>query len=90
VVAAALLIEQSDQAIEYKSGGHIVISEIYQLQHPPGIEDGQCGLANSKQFLMECCPFVKGIVALLSSVLVMKDNIFEFVLLDIFNLSLIL
>ena len=89
MLAAALLIEEGDQAVEDEAGWHVVIPEVDELQHSPGIEHGEGGLANPEQLLMEGSPLLKGVVPLLYLILVLQDDLLELVLLDALHLSLL-
>lgn len=89
VLAAALLVEQGHQAIEDEAGRNVVVPEVDELEHSPGIEDGQRGLADPKQFLMQRSPLLKGVIALLHLVLVLQDDLLQLVLLDALHLPLL-
>lgn len=71
VLAAALLIEQRHQAIEDKPGWDVIIAEVDKFQHSPSIEHWQGRFPNTKQLLMQRCPLLKSIIALLYLVLVL-------------------
>lgn len=40
MLAAALLVEQGHQAIEDETGWHVVVSEVDEFEHSPGVEHG--------------------------------------------------
>jgi hypothetical protein len=46
VVAAALLIEQSHQAVKHQSGGHEIVTKVDEFKNSPCVEDGQGRLAD--------------------------------------------
>lgn len=87
MIAAALLIEEGDQAVEDESCWDVVVTKVDEFQHSPGIEHGQCGLANPEQLLMESRPLLKSVVSLLYFILVQQNDLLELVLLDAFHLT---
>lgn len=89
MLAAALLVEQGHQAIEDETGWDVVVSEVDEFEHSPGVEHWECRLADPKQLLMQGSPLLKGVIALLYLVLVLQDDLLQLVLLDALHLRLL-